>query len=123
MTISPFEIYLVLQLDSIISAMMTAAIIGSVGVGFHALFVGVNNADGFSAKLTPTPRWAFVAVAVAFLVATFAPSSKTAAAMIILPPIVNEGLPAIGDEARELYELARDALERSVRPDGATPNG
>src|SRR5690606_7040123 len=52
-----------------------------------------------------------------FLLASLLPSSKTAAAMIVLPAITSDTVvQTVAPEARELYELAKDAL-RSVAKD------
>lgn len=52
-------------------------------------------------------------VAVVMLgIATFLPSSKTAAAMVVLPAIVNNE--TIRKESGELYDLAKQALREAV---------
>lgn len=48
----------------------------------------------------------------------FTPSTKTVAAMVVLPKITSpKALNAMGSEARDLYELAKQALSNAVDAD------
>lgn len=121
MNISPLEIYFVLQLDNVKDMLEGAAFLTGIGAVVYTVMSTIfNNIDGDESLKPLKPRyWAFAIV----MMTAYAlmPSSKTAAAMIILPPLVNEGLPAVGDEARELYNLAKQALENAVDAPATPP--
>lgn len=120
MTISPLEIYLVLQLDRISNMLELLSFFGSViAIIYWVVYMVHRDSDYVTVPEIPAKIWAVLIVAIT--TTSVIPSSNTAAAMIILPPLVNEGLPAVGDEARELYDLAKQALENAVRPEPETP--
>lgn len=64
------------------------------------------------------PRIAVVA-GVLLTVNAFLPSTKTAAAMIVIPAVANNE--AIQREAGELYGIAKDALRELAKPDKPEP--
>lgn len=121
MNISPLQIYFVLQLDNIKDVLEAVSFFATIGAVVYTIMSMIFNNIDSTENLKPLKlrHWAFVIVMMTAY--ALAPSSKTAAAMIILPPLVNEGLPAVGDEARELYNLAKQALENAVQPPPETP--
>lgn len=102
------QIYWVMQMDTII--------LGLVLLGLLLFFGGMMFAFGYGEE-----GYTGSAVFCAFLsfmgflmlVSTmFLPSTKTSAAMIVLPAITNDKVvDTVAPEARELYELAKDALK------------
>ena len=106
---SAWTIYWVLQLDAIRNAMGFISFIGMLIVPL-----------GWAYSLDCIKRgWAYVAcgfMTIAWLVAValaiFLPSTKTAAAMVVLPAIVNNE--AIRKESGELYDLAKQALRKAA---------
>src|SRR5690242_15961892 len=126
--ITPWEIYWVLQLDSIGNLLDVFLIIGILLVAGLTLFGCVNLAcskmypqlemskrEGVvgRALLRVARRLVYIVVPV-FVLAAFLPSTKTAAAMIIVPQIVNS--PTIQHEAGDLYKLAKEALRDAIAP-------
>lgn len=112
--ISPWEIYWVLQLDTIGTAASIASFIGLVALPFVWGFAVIEIRE----------RWAHIvagAVSLLWLVAigaaVFLPSTKTAAAMLVIPAIANNE--RVQKEAGELYGLAKDALKRAGAPEPA----
>lgn len=106
--ISPFEIYLVMQLDSLVGLAVCFSIF--FGIATLVAVVGVVGDD------LERPIFALVVTAGPFLAAVLTaailPSSKTAAAMIVIPAIANNE--KIQDEAGELYQLAKQGLKQVV---------
>lgn len=135
--ISAFDVYLVMQLDSVGTFLTVAFLIGIVVCILLAIFGGINgNSSRMYPSLDSSQREAAVSAAQlsmarkliipVLLVGVFnslIPSSKTAAALIILPALTSDAaFEAVAPEARELYELAKDAL-RSVasKPEAEKP--
>lgn len=132
--ITPWEIYWVLQLDSINAAItffaFIAALVGGVALIASAFCQFDSDPDAWCAESNKqiaarnklrAPRlfgvaWRVLlfAAAPAWVIATFLPSTSTAAAMIIAPKIINS--PTVQHEAGDLYKLAKQALENAVSP-------
>jgi hypothetical protein len=109
--ITPFEVYLVMQLDTITTA---AGLFGFAAtcVGGFVMVVGFCEDETWAKWLGST---VFSLGLFCLLLATFLPSTKTAAAMIVLPAITSdEVVKPLGDEARGLYDLAKQALKKAV---------
>ena len=102
--ITPWEIYWVLQLDSI---RICFSVIVATGA-FAALVLALGGPERYARRL------AYVFVPLCCF-AAFVPSTKTAAAMIVVPQIVNS--PSIQHEAGDLYKLAKQALEQAIEPE------
>ena len=106
--ISPFEIYLVMQLDSLVGLAIGFSILFGVATLF-AVFAALDDALDrpiFALSVTAGP------FLVAALTAALLPSSKTAAAMVVIPAIANNE--KIQDEASELYQLAKQGLKQVI---------
>lgn len=105
--VSAWDVYLVMQLDTI----GAAAVVMTIVVGAFAALIG-------SFYLCEREQvWPSVLLFFLWLplplTATFLPSSKTAAAMILIPKLTSpEVLQPAGAEARELYDLAKQALRK-----------
>lgn len=131
--ITPWEIYWVLQLDSFSSAFGLAALVTAIAFVvlfavsvFWSLDSAANwcseefklNAERHQAAAPNLRKIAMRLLMFAFLpifiVAVALPSTKTAAAMIIVPEIVNS--PTIQHEAGDLYKLAKEALSNAIAP-------
>ncbi len=111
--VSAFEVYLVMQLDDIrCAALFFGLAIGVIGVTLTAHSLDYREKIGFAGPATLV--FAFVLLAAD----AFTPSSKTAAAMILVPALtdkqVTEPLTA---EAKELYALAKQALTNVAQAD------
>lgn len=108
--ITPFNIYLVMQLDSIRDALGALAILVGAALVLGA-FMSALITDGDCFKDRVWQRWVASLGALMLLVSAvyaFLPSSKTAAAMIVLPALANNE--TVREEAGELYDLAKGAL-------------
>lgn len=108
--ITAWDIYWVMQLDTI---GMVASLLALAGIPISAFAWAAwadENVDApIAFPLVVTPL-----AILALLVATFIPSTKTAAAMIVLPAVANNE--TIQQEAGELYGIAKDALRELARP-------
>lgn len=110
--ISAWNIYWVMQLDCISSTVQWFAwmsIIAAAGLGI-AHFM----ADGDYEWLGKRAKQALVFSAAMAFISAFIPSTKTAAAMVILPAVANNQ--AIQHEAADLYGIAKDALRELAKP-------
>jgi isopentenyl diphosphate isomerase/L-lactate dehydrogenase-like FMN-dependent dehydrogenase len=117
MNISPWDIYWILQLDSVIGA--AKAILICCGIVTLILLISspfwvevISDLRKFATSAAR--RVAYFAVP-ALLVTVFVPSSKTAAAMVVLPAIANNA--NVQQEAGEPYAMAKDALREAIKPD------
>jgi hypothetical protein len=121
--ITPWEIYWVLQLDSIGNffgiafAVLLAGMIVTLVVGCFATDRGAYPSEAQDKEWSAIKRTCLrilIALCVVGSVASLLPSTKTAAAMIIVPKIVNS--PTIQHEAGDLYNLAKQALRDAIAP-------
>lgn len=134
--ITAWDIYWVMQLDSIGCAFLLVAI-ATLAVGASALVGAMLNRDMRSFwEDTPESKsykkydgkvagWARIAKRTApvglvlLVLAAFIPSTKTAAMMLVIPAVANNE--SIQREAGELYSIAKDALRELAKPDAAKP--
>jgi hypothetical protein len=121
MELSMRHVYLVMQLDSICGTAKFLCLLTGLWC-FFALFYThyqytMNN--GGIKSLIPLGVLASVFVFLLMLCA-FLPSSKTAAAMVILPKIANSEMVTkeIPKEISELYTLAKEALVEVTKKKG-----
>ena len=108
--ISPFVIYWISQLDSVIKVSAALGIILSIAMAFCCVGYIVMRLDGGDSEVLDKLRYKLFLLACPFvLIATFLPSSKTLAAMYIVPAIANnEKVKDVGDR---LYGLAVEWLD------------
>ncbi len=115
MGITPFEIYLVMQLDSLCVLFLTLCMItGGVSAGsFIDLLINFATEERRTflkkALKVSTLLWA-----VFLLLSVFTPSSKTVAAMYVVPKIVNnENVQKLPDEMLQLFrESIKDMMPK-----------
>jgi hypothetical protein len=113
--VSAWDVYWVMQADSIGIALGMLSFFAGVGVVVLMLFGWLAksdcNSEGIGIAMHRHLRWVLPLFAVSLVSAALLPSSKTAAAMILVPALTSEQViePA-GAEARELYDLAKQAL-------------
>lgn len=97
MELSPWLIYWLMQLDSICKFVDAVAFLGTVGLGvLIALRIGCKNAPthdegakAFYNATTKLYKFSSVIVPIFILLNVFIPNTKTVAAMVLVPPIVN----------------------------------
>lgn len=107
MTLEPWMVYLVGQCDEIRKGIsFIGVLVGCFGMGSLAFCVLKERINRWSVGLV---IFAFVLLFAASLI----PSTKTAAAMFVLPPIVNSG--AAQSLPEELIDLAREWI-RELKP-------
>lgn len=108
-----WQVYWVMQLDSI-------------GIGLFFFGAAFLAAAGLILKVSeydeePAFKPAGICFAIGLLILmgdAFLPSTKTAAAMVVLPAITSESATAaVAPEVRELYDLAKDALKHAAGKD------
>jgi Na+/proline symporter len=123
--ISAWQVYWVMQLDSIISITGWLSFFGCFfgGIGFIVHRVA-RSMDDEESKAVAAATWLSKPVLMLGLLSLFAngflPSSKTAAAMIVLPAITSDMvIDTVSPEARELYGLAKGALKNLGAKDKA----
>ena len=97
MEISPWLIYWLMQLNSICDFVEFIAVLGSilliVLIIFRIIFKAYagwdEEAETFYAVTTPLCKFSSVVIPIFVLLNVFIPNTKTVAAMILIPPIVN----------------------------------
>jgi TctA family transporter len=119
--ISAWDVYWVMQLDSISTTVGVAGLFGLAGA-IASLFIGSmvtdrawkpsEAQDRMWASIVRTSKRMAIAGALLSVLSGFVPSTKTAATMIVLPAIVNNE--TLHKEAGELYGLAKQALKEAV---------
>lgn len=124
--ISAFDVYLVMQLDSFILGLEVFT--GIIGTGMIAayLMAAMNrdiykiNSDDHNTAVS-IHEWihkrAWVPIALGILIA-ITPSSRTAAAMIILPALTSDKVVnVVAPEVKELLGLTKEALRNMAKPE------
>ena len=109
--ITPFQVYLVMQLNSIIGLFIAIAVVSGIAIIAISVFV----IDLYpreeripSMKLLKKFVTSF---ALSCLMIAVIPSTQTAAAMIIIPALTSkEVTQPLAKEGKELYDLAKRAL-------------
>lgn len=129
--ITAWDIYWVMQLDSIGALLFALAMISggtalalSVWTAMHACDDAYSWNESktearkaFRAELLRRANQAACVAVVMFVAATAVPSTKTAAAMIVLPALSDiASSETVQHEAGELYGIAKDALRELARP-------
>lgn len=125
--ITPFEVYLVMQLDTILNGLIRINILLGIALiafsiagmahspGEHARAENKPSMDALASKYFLFARKAAIALVLAITINSLLPSSKTAAAMIILPALTSkEVTEPLAAEGKELYALAKQALRDAV---------
>ena len=132
--ISPFQVYLVLKLDDIITGAQVLACSFTLVLGLICLMATSINAMEADSSYTGDPKrdrlvaaskywrgklyWCLGGGAFFFSVATLLPTTKQAAAILILPAITSDEVVApVKKEAGDLYALAKQALTNAVEAD------
>lgn len=119
MALTPFQVYLVMQLDSINTLAFVFGVLSAIVFTISFICYVVNNASSKKEEAACAEMALGIAkkvgvlAALSLILGTFLPSTKTAAAMIVLPAIANNE--AIQTEAGELYGLAKEGLRNLVK--------
>jgi hypothetical protein len=111
--ISAWDVYWVMQLDAFNGFATFLAILGGALIVLGGFMIGpVSDGEGpLAIRGTQLVRCGLIIMIFFALVSTLLPSSKTAAAMILVPALTSDQvIEPVGKEARELYELAKQAL-------------
>lgn len=121
MTISPFTVYLILQADRIMVALITLfAVLAGICL-IRRIIPTAARADcskaneGFwDERLRAAPKWgtSFLFMALAALSGAFVPSTNTLAGCVIAPAIVNSSV--VQKDIPELYTLGIEALKQAL---------
>lgn len=115
--ISGWDIYWVMQLDSIRTGLFMLSLLLCMLAIFSpslAMILDVD-ADDFIAMVKKNYRKVLAVIAIPLFAAIALPSSRTAAAIIIIPAVANDE--AIQKEAGDLYQLAKDGFRQLVEPE------
>lgn len=97
MEISPWLVYWLMQLDSICNFVKCIAVLGSIllivliilRIIVKAYVEWDEEAEAFYTVTTPLYKFSSVVIPIFVLLNVFIPNTKTVAAMILIPPIVN----------------------------------
>lgn len=122
--VTPFEVYLVMQLDALRGFLCWISAIGAI-VALIATIVGffahMDNEEWAFPFFLAGRKW-FIAALCGLFVGIALPSTKTAAAMILLPALTSkEVTEPLSREAGELYELAKSALRNAANKPESNP--
>lgn len=112
--ITPFEVYLVMQLSSISCAIGIVAVALFLAGVFYILPLSTPYGESKEAlaRWRKAQRRCFIWAGILWALCALLPDSKTAAAMIVVPAITSDEVVApVKDEAKELYGLAKQALQ------------
>ena len=113
--ISAWDVYWVMQLDSIRGVatfcLVAAGVAAAVGLAFAPLLSDMIDGGWGALGKVAKRLFAFVIAPCALCVALL-PSSKTAAAMVVLPAVANSE--TVQTEAVDLYRLAKKALADAI---------
>lgn len=115
MTVSMWEVYLLLKLDAFQEALVAFGIIGGC-ISIILLCCGCNRSDNFSGFTKVLFCMSPIVPATALLLGIIMPSTKQAAVIYAAPRILNsefiqKDVPA---EAKEIYGLAKQWLEEQA---------
>ena len=119
-TLSAWDVYWVMQADTIHHTANGCALVSTMAVFLGAVIVCAS----YEELMFPKPIGLIIRrvwlslIPIAFLsiiAATFLPTTKTVAAIIVLPAIANNE--QLHGEAEELYHLAKEALTDMVKKD------
>ena len=97
MEISPWLIYWLMQLDSICNFVQVIAVLGSILLAILIIFRIIfkayaewdEEAKTFYIVTTPLCKFSSIIIPIFVLINLFIPDTKTVAAMVLVPPIVN----------------------------------
>lgn len=127
MNINPWTLYWILQLDSISTLFIVLMLVASAVAIAAAIWWGINasvdtshyNSESSKERALvrmPLCKRTTIQATAAFVtlltLTALLPSTKTAAAIVIIPAIANN--PNVQREAGELYDLAKKALADAV---------
>jgi uncharacterized protein YqhQ len=106
--ITPFEVYIVMQADSVGKVVGLISILLGVATLMCLLFGHIEEEE----KAIAAGKKTAIALIISLAFSALLPSTKTAAAMIVIPAIVNNE--ALQKEAGDLYKIAKQALADAV---------
>ena len=116
---TPFEIYLLLTLDSVLGFLISATIFFGIAViGSSCVFMVAD--DGYydkkiKAKAKKVAVFAVPLMTFFWLAAVLTPSTKTAIAMYVIPPVMNsEAAKKVPDILNKSLELIGKKLDESL---------
>lgn len=121
--ITPFEVYLIFQLDALRSTLEAFAVVFGMGIIPFTVLACIGHAENQPNMFLWGRRLIAVCVVICLGSITLRgvlPTSKSMAAIVILPAVVNNE--AVQVEAREIYNLAKEGLRTLVTPDEAPPS-
>lgn len=107
--ITPFEVYIVMQADDVKNALEGLAGLSLLTAGCLVVFSSLAE----EALVVPKKSTALLIFGILCgVTSSLVPSTKTAAAMLVVPAIVNNE--RLQKEASELYQIAKKALKEAV---------
>ena len=116
--ITPTQIYLIMQADSVVGIAQPLAFCSSFTTIILLIAYVLWKSEGYDDLAKITAKWIKCCVPitlVALLISTFMPSTRTLAAMYVIPAIANNE--DVQHEAKELYDIAKKGLKELSEPD------
>lgn len=117
MEITPFTVYLISRLTPLYETAVVAAIVAAIISGLALLMLFVTTVercweDGVPAAIRRFVRWPAAITLVSLAVSVLTPTTKDAAAMIVLPRIANsQSVKELGDTVVELAKAWCEELK------------
>ena len=122
MTISPFELYVILRLDSISNLLSISGVVLLIFCIMSAfafamwLFIGIAERDdddflAIGRVIKKICSIFFGALFVVMLLLAVIPTTRQMAAILVVPAIVNSEFPA---DLREIYTLAKEGMFKAL---------
>ena len=113
--ITAFDIYLVMQLDSISCILSAITLFLIIAIVFFSMACIDDLGEGRMPKYI---KHAIVYLLIIMAINSLIPSSKTAAAMIIIPKIASDkNIDYFSGEAKELYKYFKQSLLEDMKDD------
>lgn len=123
MTLSPIQIYWIMQADTIITCLIAlmAFIIICLITNIVSIFTALENSKKVSNSLKYTLFFTITMFILDMIGLTFYPSTKTQATMYVVPAIVNNE--KIQGDASEIYNLGIERLKEVLLEENGEPSG
>lgn len=117
---SALLIYVMMLADSVGATLFILTVVAAciTGCSLFACILLWSSADNPPASAFRWMKIGVVTFVVSLTVNCFVPSTKTVAMMIVIPKIATDkNMEAMGTEAKEVYELAKEALKNAASGD------
>lgn len=112
MNITAFDIYLVMQINSVRGLVGIVCFLAAILSAIILLCLSFDDMNNAELRLHSSCKKVFTVCLPLLVLSAFCPSGKTIAAMKVIPAIINNE--SVHGEAKELYDLAKQGLKELV---------